>query len=85
MPYNATSLWARCLQSIKLKIQPQSFQTWFGPTNSLELCPDRAVIEVPTAFFADWLEEHYSWLIRATVEEETSWKPKLEFVVQKQA
>ena len=85
MPYNATGLWARCLKSIKLKIQPQSFQTWFGPTNSLELCPERAVIEVPTSFFADWLEEHYSWLICATVEEETSWKPKLEFVVQKQA
>jgi chromosomal replication initiator protein len=85
MPYDATSLWARCLHSIQQKIQPQSFQTWFGPTNSLELCPEKAVIEVPTSFFADWLEEHYSWLIRATVEEETTWKPELEFVVQKEA
>jgi chromosomal replication initiator protein len=82
MPYDSAGLWARCLHSIQQKIQPQSFQTWFGPTNSLELCPEKAVIEVPTSFFADWLEEHYSWLIRATVEEETTWKPKLEFVVQ---
>ncbi len=79
---NPSDLWARCLQSIQHKIQPQSFQTWFGPTSSRELCAEKAVIEVPTSFFADWLEEHYSWLIQATLEEETSWKPRLEFIVQ---
>ncbi|MDA0744891.1 MAG: chromosomal replication initiator protein DnaA [bacterium] len=73
--------WAKCLRAIRNKIQPQSFETWFGPTQCTELGPDKSVIEVPTSFFADWLEEHYTWLIRTTIEEETTWKPTLEFVV----
>jgi chromosomal replication initiator protein len=81
---NPSDLWARCLQSIKRKIQPQSFQTWFGPTSSKHICAEKAVIEVPTSFFADWLEEHYSWLIQSTLEEETTWKPFLVFVVREE-
>lgn len=82
MQDNPSDLWARCLQSIQRKIQPQSFQTWFRSTTSRELCAEKAIIEVPTSFFADWLEEHYSWLIQDTLEEETTWKPQLEFIVQ---
>ena len=80
---NPTGLWARCLQAIQEKIQPQSFQTWFGPTVSKVLGPDRAVIEVPSAFFAEWLEEHYASLILEAVKAETSWRPTLEFVVRR--
>ena len=37
---------------------------------------------MPNAFFSDWLEENYSWLILAAVEEVTSWKPRLAFYVR---
>ena len=82
MSESPSDLWSRCLKSIRRKIQAQSFQTWFGPTSSRLMNSEEAVIEVPTSFFGDWLDEHYAWLIRATVEEETSWKPRLEFVVR---
>ena len=75
--------WDQCLQKIKKKIQPQSFETWFAQTSAKILTRQEAIIEVPNSFFADWLEEHYAWLIQGTIEEEFSWKPRLEFAIQK--
>lgn len=82
MSESSSVLWSRCLESIRRKIQVQSFKTWFGPTSSSRINSEEVVIEVPTSFFGDWLDEHYAWLIKAAVEEETTWKPRLEFVVR---
>ena len=82
MQDNQAALWSKCLQAIQTKVQPQSFQTWFGPIASKYLGPDKAVIEVPSAFFAEWIEEHYADVIREALEEETSWRPTLEFIVR---
>jgi len=76
-----TDLWRQCLQSIQGKIQPQSFATWFAPTSACSLTAEEAIIEVPNSFFADWLEEHYAWLILSTIQEELLWQPKLAFTV----
>jgi len=75
-------IWVRCLQSIKPKVQEQSFRTWFESTKCVHLCTERAVIEVPSSFFAEWLEEHYAWLIQTTLEEITASCPALEFRVR---
>ena len=83
MDARSTDLWDRCLQSIKRKIQPQSFETWFAPIHVRHLTSDEAVVSVPNSFFADWLEEHYAWLISSTMQEELSWKPRLKFEVKK--
>ena len=82
MPDSPVDLWTRCLDCIKRKIQPQSFHTWFGATSCRHLSEEEAGIEVPNAFFSDWLEENYSWLILAAVEEVTKWKPRLAFYVR---
>ena len=82
MSTQPSDLWARCLQAIEQKIQPQTFQTWFVRASCRHLNAEEATIEVPTCFFADWLQEHYTWLIQGTIEQETSWKPRLQFVVQ---
>lgn len=75
----STDLWRRCLLSIQGKIQPQSYTTWFAPTSASRLDAENAVIEVPNTFFADWLEEHYAWLILSTIHEELTWQPRLNF------
>lgn len=75
-------IWVRCLQSIKPKVQEQSFRTWFEVTRCSHLCSEKAVIDVPSPFFAEWLEEHYAWLIQSTLEEITSSRPALTFSVQ---
>ncbi|MCZ6634320.1 MAG: chromosomal replication initiator protein DnaA [bacterium] len=75
--------WNQCLRKIKKKIQPQSFETWFAQTSAKTLTRQEVIIEVPNSFFADWLEEHYTWLIQGTIEEEFSWKPRLIFAIKK--
>ena len=82
MSKTASERWLRCLASIQQSVHPQSFDTWFRPTTSCHFDVARAVIEVPSPFFADWLSEHYTWLILKTIKQETSWQPQLEFRVQ---
>ena len=82
MPESAAGLWDQCLQSIKGRIQSQSFDTWFGQTSIKKLGPKEVVVEVPSRFFADWLEEHYTWLISGTIKDEFGWPPSLTFSVR---
>jgi len=75
-------IWARCLQSIRSKVQEQSFRTWFEATGCRHICAQKAIIDVPSSFFAEWLEEHYAWLIQASFEEVTKTRPALEFRIR---
>lgn len=65
----ASDLWARCLETIREETESQSYQTWFDPTRGVEVTDDTLRIEVPNRFFADWLEEHYTGLIRRALRE----------------
>jgi chromosomal replication initiator protein len=65
----ANDLWARCLETIRVETERQSYQTWFEPTKAVELENGTIRIEVPNRFFADWLEEHYMALIQKVLEE----------------
>jgi len=81
MPVSPSETWETCLQAIKGKIQPQTYATWFSGTSCLGLTRELATIAVPSAFFADWLHEHYAWLIQAAIEDTTSWRPSVRFSV----
>lgn len=74
-------LWNRCLAAIETRIQRQSYNTWFRPTQLTHLAPDQAVLQVPSHFFSDWLEEHYLELIKTTLFEQTGQTCELVFSV----
>ncbi|MCK5147810.1 chromosomal replication initiator protein DnaA [bacterium] len=57
-------LWTSCLEIIKTTINPQSFQTWFRPLKALDLKENRLVLQVPSQFFYEWLEQHYPKILR---------------------
>ncbi len=63
----AADLWVRCLETIREETESQSFRTWFEPTRGVEVTDDSLKIEVPNRFFADWLDEHYTGLIRRAI------------------
>jgi chromosomal replication initiator protein len=63
MEQNCTTAWDQCLSIIKDSINPQSFTTWFQPTKAKTLEGQNLTIEVPSQFFYEWLEGHYSTLI----------------------
>ncbi len=74
-------IWAKCLLSIERKISKQSFHTWFKPTRCDNFDSKSIVIEVPSSFFAEWLEENYFHLIRSTIQDETSLSPEISFSI----
>jgi chromosomal replication initiator protein len=63
MAQNCKKAWGQCLSIIEDSINPQSFTTWFKPINPLELAEQNLTLEVPSQFFYEWLEGHYSGLI----------------------
>ena len=74
-------LWAQCLLNIESQVRPQSFANWFSQTSVSRFDEDLLVIQVPSAFSAAWVEEHYLQMIQAVVMEETTLTPIISFVV----
>ncbi|HUL43948.1 MAG TPA: chromosomal replication initiator protein DnaA [Bacteroidota bacterium] len=57
------AIWNQCLEHIRTRINAQSYKTWFEPINPLSLDDQTFVIQVPSEFFSEWIEEHYYSLI----------------------
>ncbi|MDE0555585.1 MAG: chromosomal replication initiator protein DnaA [Candidatus Poribacteria bacterium] len=74
-------LWAQCLLNIERQVRPQSFTNWFKQTSVSHFDQDLLVIQVPSAFSAAWIEEHYLQMIQSVVWEETTLTPNISFVV----
>ncbi len=66
---STSSLWQECLRIIQKKIPPSSFETWFRTTD-LFISPEGHVsVLVPNQFFADFMEQHFSGIIRNALPE----------------
>jgi chromosomal replication initiator protein len=74
-------LWARCLLNIERRVQADSFDNWFRPTHVKEFSAERLEIEVPTSFFAEWLDRYFLRLIEKVVKEEIGYNPNISFVI----
>ena len=73
--------WRKCLSAIEKKIKHQSFETWFRTTNCCRFDEEIVEIEVPSAFFRDFLEENYFDIISSTIREESSVSPEITFSI----
>ena len=59
--------WGAVLQHVRKQVSPQSYETWFAPTRQVSAGAGSISVEVPNAFFKDWLIEHYSGQISAAL------------------
>lgn len=66
MSADITQQWNQCLQIVKDNIDEKAFETWFSPIVPLKHTDNTFIIEVPSAFFEELLEEKYSDLLNAT-------------------
>jgi chromosomal replication initiator protein len=65
---NIDSVWQEILSYIKSQINTQSYRTWFEPIKPVKLESDNLLINVPSQFFYEWLEEHYYSLISSSLQ-----------------
>jgi len=58
-------IWTQVLGSVFARIgSAQTFETWFRPIVPRRLSPESVELEVPNAFFVDWIHEHHLPLLR---------------------
>ena len=74
-------LWDQILVSVRGRLRShQAFETWFKPIVPLSLSPETVELEVPNAFFVDWIHEHHLPALRASLSEVLAGSPAVRFV-----
>jgi len=70
-------LWNRCLKVIKDNISEAAYKTWFEPIVPLKYENEEFVVQVPSMFFYEYIEEKFSELLRVTLYREVGEGTKL--------
>jgi chromosomal replication initiator protein len=79
MEKNAELVWNHCLTIIKDIVEWQHFKTWFEPIKPVALKENVLIIQVPSQFFFEYLEEHYVNLLAKTLKRELGKEAQLEY------
>jgi chromosomal replication initiator protein len=75
------TLWDDVLSILKPQMNNESFDLWFRPIKALSVESNRLVLQVPNAFFADWLRDHYQSRIETLLKERSGEPINLSFSV----
>ena len=57
--------WEKVLNKVEEKVNPQSYNTWFKPTQFMRREGSALYVRVPNSFFRDWLNEHIDVVLDA--------------------
>ncbi len=79
MENNAEKVWSNCLKIIKDIVEWQHYKTWFEPILPVSFKKDILIIQVPSQFFFEYLEEHYVNLLAKTLKRELGKDARLEY------
>ena len=75
------SAWEKCLNVIKDNVPNSSYKTWFEPIEPIKLENRVLTIQVPSAFFYEYLEEQFIDIMRKTLRMVLGNGAKLEYNV----
>jgi chromosomal replication initiator protein len=79
-PEDPAWTWARVLDSMRGRLgSPQAFDTWFKPIVPRSVSPQLVELEVPNAFFVDWIHEHHLPALRLSLGEVLGAAPEVRF------
>lgn len=73
--------WGKCLDIIRDNVPGSSFKTWFEPIEPIKLKNKVLTIQVPSAFFYEYLEEQFIDILRKTLRMVLGNGAKLEYNV----
>ena len=72
-------IWSNCLKIIKDIVEWQHFKTWFEPIQPVDIKDNVLMIQVPSQFFYEYIEEHYVNLLAKTLKRELGKEARLEY------
>jgi chromosomal replication initiator protein len=64
MEFSASELWSRALSAAKASMPEQSFRTWLSGSIAVGLSEGELIVEAPSAFHVEWVEDKYGDLLR---------------------
>ncbi|MBT3384201.1 MAG: chromosomal replication initiator protein DnaA [Prolixibacteraceae bacterium] len=76
-----SAAWEKCLNVIKDNVPGSSYKTWFEPIEAVKLEDKVLTIQVPSAFFYEYLEEQFIDILRKTLRMVLGVGAKLEYNV----
>ena len=79
-PDQVAGVWEQVLLKVRDRLtSSQAFDTWFRPIVAREFGPQSVDLEVPNAFFVDWIHEHHLHLLRQAFTEVLGDCPDIRF------
>lgn len=63
MELTASELWSRVLQTVRPGLPEQAFSTWLADTRPSALTETELLVEAPSLFHVEWLEDKYGPLL----------------------
>ncbi len=79
--YDPSLVWKECLKLIKENVTHMTYNTWFLPIKPLKMDDSTLIVQLPSQFFWEWIDEHYNTLINKTVHEVLGAESKLAYVI----
>jgi chromosomal replication initiator protein len=75
--------WNRILDQLRQRLpSQQAFDTWFQPVSPRRVSDDALELEVPSLFFADWIQQHYLDALAASAEAVLGTAPEVRFTIR---
>jgi len=59
MELTAGQLWSQVLEAAKERLAEQTFKTWLSGTEAIALTHDELLVEVPSEFHVQWVDDRY--------------------------
>ena len=78
---NYSEAWDNCLEIIKDNIPESSFRTWFEPIEPVKLENSTLTIQVPSAYFPEFIEAHFIDILSKTLKRVIGHDAKLVYEV----
>jgi chromosomal replication initiator protein len=79
-PDQVAFVWEQVLLKVRDRLtSSQAYDTWFRPIVAREFGPQSVDLEVPNAFFVDWIHEHHLTLLTEAVTEVLGNCPEIRF------
>jgi chromosomal replication initiator protein len=64
LEYTPQEVWSRIIEETKSQINNTSYNVWLKPTTAVALSNDLLVVEVQNQFAAEYIEDHFSHILR---------------------
>jgi|694.fasta_scaffold45531_3 chromosomal replication initiator protein len=78
---DVSKVWRDCLAVIRENVTEQSYKTWFEPIIPYKLINKRLIIQVPSQFFYEWLEDNYVKILRKALDYAIGKDGQLEYTI----